>query len=234
MSHATVLCITPNGTEDELEKLLAPYNEEGNLTEWVEPDPQYPGAEGYHRNPVAKWDWWTVGGRWPDQLRTKEGKHVNSAPKGLLDIEDMRAEGRVVAQSRWDAMDAACRELPVARTWAEIRELFPDDIDAARTAFHDQPRVVALKQLNDWNVSEWLEDYQLGYERFMQLRGLTHCAFVCHAFCGSEGWIEQGRMGWFGMDDSTQESELGFAETVNKLIDALPDDAWLTVVDYHI
>lgn len=36
-------------------------------------------AYGYYTNPNAKWDWWSIGGRWEGLIETKAGKKVNSA-----------------------------------------------------------------------------------------------------------------------------------------------------------
>ncbi len=47
MSHFVTLVLTETGDEEEVARLLAPYDENG---EWF--------ADG------SRWDWWVIGGRW--------------------------------------------------------------------------------------------------------------------------------------------------------------------------
>lgn len=41
-------------------------------------------------------------------------------------------------------------------------------------------------------------------------------------------------MGWFGMSNETDESEQDYLVAANRIIEGLPADAWLTMVDCHI
>lgn len=47
-------------------------------------------------------------------------------------------------------------------------------------------------------------------------------------------WMAPGRMGWFAATDATDSTRIGYWETANAYIDALPDDAWLVVIDCHV
>lgn len=69
MSHFTVAVFTKTGTYDELDKLLAPYNEELEVEEYFDED-----GEKTTYNPNSKWDWWSIGGRWLGMLMLKKGK----------------------------------------------------------------------------------------------------------------------------------------------------------------
>ena len=55
MSHFTVVVFSKDGTEADVERLLAPYDEQD---EW--------GREGSY------WDWWVIGGRWEGQLTGRD------------------------------------------------------------------------------------------------------------------------------------------------------------------
>lgn len=66
------------------------------------------------RNPRAKWDWWKIGGRWPDQLITKGSVPCNSACVADLDFEAMRAAAIAKADGWWVA---AMKEEPQHREW---------------------------------------------------------------------------------------------------------------------
>lgn len=49
------------------------------------------GRWGWYMNPNAKWDWWTIGGRWDGVLRLKEGWRDMLTPEELgliLDVTD--------------------------------------------------------------------------------------------------------------------------------------------------
>ena len=64
-------------------------------------------------------------------------------------------------------------------------------------------------------------------------RNSTFCTF---AFITTEGeWHEQGRMGWFGMDDATNGSitsyEIAFQEYLEK---AREQGLMIAIVDCHI
>lgn len=45
-------------------------------------------------NPNAKWDWWTIGGRWDGWLVDKNGIHCNICTVGDLDFDKMREADR--------------------------------------------------------------------------------------------------------------------------------------------
>jgi len=55
MTHFPAIVIVPSSADpnEETERLLAPYNEDG---EWF--------RAGDDENPPSRWDWWVIGGRW--------------------------------------------------------------------------------------------------------------------------------------------------------------------------
>ncbi len=55
--------------------------------------------------------------------------------------------------------------------------------------------------------------------------------FCLYALLDDNGWHEKGEMGWFGI--STNEVQ-DWESEFKKLLDAIPDDARITVVDCHI
>jgi hypothetical protein len=227
MSHFTVTALTKSGNQEELVQLLAPYEEELQVEQVTE------GDETYWHNPNAKWDWWVVGGRWDARLLTTSGNMVNSAPKDLLAIEAMRAAALAEAEAEWARLDATLRGLPMAMTWAEAREAAVD-INAARDTYWAQPRLQAIKSLETWGGGEMVEDYQAGRDLYLEREALVRPGFIGFGAVTPEGWIERGKMGWWGMSDDTTESSIVYGRTLNKLIDDLPGDAWITMIDCHI
>ena len=69
MSHFTTAVFTKTNDMSEVEKLLAPYDE--NLE--VKPYKDEYGEESTY-NPKSKWDWYEIGGRWSGLLKLKDGK----------------------------------------------------------------------------------------------------------------------------------------------------------------
>jgi hypothetical protein len=76
------------------------------------------GTYGYYYNPNAKWDWWTLGGRWKGYLKLKEGAtgeegesgvfrnkgregYVDSARVGDIDFEGMKKDSLERAKKSW-------------------------------------------------------------------------------------------------------------------------------------
>ncbi|RXI57262.1 hypothetical protein DP122_00325 [Clostridium tetani] len=61
------------------------------------------GKYGYWENPNAKWDWYTVGGRWSNKILTKDGERVDYAKLKDIDWVGMTEKSRKKAQSIWDS-----------------------------------------------------------------------------------------------------------------------------------
>lgn len=82
---------------DDLDALLWPYcqnNDDHGYCEFEENDefdvdPET-GRRGYWWNPDTEWDWWEIGGRWPNQLVLKDGTRANRARIVDLDLDALR------------------------------------------------------------------------------------------------------------------------------------------------
>lgn len=73
MSHFTVAVFSRN--PDDVDKLLAPYTEN---VDGSEDFAEYNKEDDYYFNPNAKWDWYSIGGRWSGELlRFKDGIDPN-------------------------------------------------------------------------------------------------------------------------------------------------------------
>lgn len=130
MSHFTVAVFTPTGAE--VDELLAPF-QEGGLDECpmdyleFEEDDDYEvddikGIRGYWFNPNAKWDWYSIGGRWG----------------GLLLVDGKKCDHAFASQVDWYGMEQArLKELEPfencsARKWYKpeyFQELYPTEED---------------------------------------------------------------------------------------------------------
>lgn len=200
-------------------------------------------------NPHKKWDWWQVGGRWSGFLKLKPGATGALGGRGLMgscaddgpgradvaskvdiDFGGMRDEAGNKAAERWDRA-AAARDGQVWNTWQHVRDvLHKGDIDAARNAYRDQPAMQAvLKALDDpW---DGVDEYLTPREQYVQ--HARDGATVLYAVLKDGKWLAKGDMGWFGMSRDHQ-SQSDWNRKVNEMLDALPDDTTVTVVDCHI
>jgi hypothetical protein len=195
-------------------------------------------------NPVARWDWYVVGGRWTGFLRLHPGRtgltgspgimtdeapegHVDQARHGDIDWGGMRAKAGNEAARLWDRV----RELSPAlwTSWDSIRSDHPDDIDMARRVYSAQLGRQALSFDQDL---QWCNDDVL-VSREEYVSRARQRAVVTYAVVRNGEWFQRGRMGWWGMSrDEMPESE--WHALVNQLVDGLDPDTLITIVDCHI
>jgi hypothetical protein len=151
----------------------------GSLESYVEGYHGYQthnGRYGYWHNPQAKWDWYSLGGRWTGMFKMKpagEGTlgepgafgrdepvpdgRADQAYKGDIDFMGMRMQSKVKAHERYDEYLSVTEGLEVPPTWEETRtkycgaleeggELDKDKMDAAREEYREYPWVKALNE----------------------------------------------------------------------------------------
>lgn len=213
-------------------------------------------------NPNKKWDWYQIGGRWSGHfVATQEANalpsgHPNAPKKGnpglmgsesnaagvdqalksQIDFETMRNMAQKAAEDRYDAVVKAKQEAGLStdatwHTWEHVRDvLHKGDIEAARKMYREQPAVEAIRRL--------LNNPFMDIDRFLcprdeYIQTARDAAITTYAVVKDGEWFAKGEMGWFGMssDDMTQAE---WNRKFNELIDSLPDDTLLTVVDCHI
>lgn len=199
-------------------------------------------------NPNAQWDWYQVGGRWSGFLKLKPGAKGEIGEPGVMgsnfargddradralkrdvDFDGMREQAGEKAGALWDKAKAIRGDL-TWEPWASVRARM--DIEAARSFYHAQPAVVALVH-GDRDAFGWdLDDTLSGpREAFIQAaRDRAGCTF---AILYKGEWTERGSMGWFGCV-SGEMDEGKWHRMFASLIDGLPGDTMLTVVDCHI
>ena len=233
-------------------------------------------------NPNAKWDWYSVGGRWNGFFKLKvvdhkevrypdgaiffekryatgvlgnEGAHFGDTPerpgedradilmKGDIDVEGMRNEAGEKAADRWDRFHAIIAGLPEPLTWKQMQEKHQTgetdengepktDWEAARTEFHAQPAVLALRNSKDRDAIWWeVDDYMVPREQFIQqIRDYAICTF---ALVKDGKWYERGKMGWWALVSNEKDKD-EWIRQFTALFNSLPDDTLLAVVDCHI
>jgi hypothetical protein len=201
-------------------------------------------------NPLSRWDWYQLGGRWTGYFKLKPGAlgstgepgietlrgkpgWVDQARKGDIDFDGMRdAAGAEAAEFHAKAMSILAGTPPIKR-WEKVREeIFPGDIDAARRYYHNQPGNLALHAAKLWidDPAEYLcldaPDPLLEHVTRARLDAGRPFAIL-----DDQGWHERGRMGWWGVVHDETDT---WPATAQSLMDAAPDDALFSLYDVHI
>lgn len=207
-------------------------------------------------NQRSKWDWWVIGGRWGGYLLRKPGSdgavvilpekqwgspdhfdfyNCDGAPKGLVDLEAMRAKQEKKARERWRQFRVIADRFPETRPWAHFRDLVDVEltIDEARKGYRAQPGVIALRDTGYMWSDDPYTEYSVPEDEYAE--DARAAAVPGYALLTTDGrWTEPGTMGWFGMSTDTQESREDYRRFANAYIEALPDSTWLVAVDAHI
>lgn len=206
-------------------------------------------------NPNKKWDWYQIGGRWSGYFKLKAlasatatlgtasliskmdpdyeapgQDRADQCRKGDIDLEGMRDEKGKSAGETYDLFKRTLDGLPPITPWPTIREKHSPNIDAARTEYHEQPGVKALRA-ND--KTAWLDPEDFECTRDEHIERARRSAGITFAVVKDSKWYESGSMGWWGCvsdEKDPQEWQKQFAS----LLDGLPDTTLLTVVDCHI
>lgn len=214
-------------------------------------------------NPDSKWDWWVLGGRWegyyqikPDSDDTRE--FADLARKGDIDFDRMRAEAILRAHNTYDAFEKATEGLEVPSTWMETLKLafFEANLDPdanpadlseqerehsqkavsrAREQFNMHPWNRALRQAELIFMSDPHETFFVGARggRAAYVQHAAEEVGIGYAFLVDGQWHQQGQMGWFGMGSNEKDAATWHHEAA-RIIDSLPDDAYLAAIDCHI
>lgn len=186
-------------------------------------------------NPNKKWDWYVIGGRWSNSLHLKTGGTADSAYKRDIDFDHMRDAAGQEAAYRWDKaaavkVAAGFEADTLWEPWSTIRARHETDRDTARVEYYAQPVVEALRAVFD-NPFRDIDQYLVPREQYIQQA--RDRATVQYAVVKDSQWFAKGEMGWWGMSDDKVSQE-DWNRKVNELLDALPDDTLITVVDCHI
>lgn len=201
-------------------------------------------------NKNKKWDWWQVGGRFTGHLKLKpsaggivgkpglltslpEPGHVDSCMKGDVDFEGLRNDAGKEAATRWDRARALLGDtLDTFIPWERMREeIHKGDHQAASNAYNEQPAVQAFRAHREEFLWHNVEDFLISKEAYVEnARNKAICTF---AVVKDGQWYERGEMGWWACV-SNEKPKGEWECEFSAMVDALPDDTPLTVVDAHI
>jgi len=162
--------------------------------------------------------------------------------KGDVDLEGMRGMSRDRGLARWDRVRAVTGELDDFIPWPRVREeLFPGDINNAREFYHAQRAKKALHEAafekkEGGKVDQelaWveLEDYVCSREAYGQK--CWNSGTTTFAMLKDGEWFERGKMGWWATVSDEKDPD-AWDEMFTKMLDEVPEDSWLSVIDCHI
>jgi len=212
-------------------------------------------------NPNKRWDYWRVGGRWGDFFLLKPDTHGERADiawergrefggSGAAVRDEERETGRVHADIArkgdidWEGM-AAERMRNAGRdydTWlrkdhgrldsAWIYGIeYRPEVDASWKAFWENGRTGPTQEEREaWRSARSTTDLE-SRDDFMHKAARR--AGVARAIVKDGVWMERGKAGWFGTFNDVMEVE-EWDRRYWELIESLPDDTTLTIVDCHI
>lgn len=196
-------------------------------------------------NPLSKWDWYVIGGRWSGFFKMKEGIKPkvgepgvfnNEAESGYgdvamkkdIDFDGIRNDAGIKAGNQYDTIIAIIGELPANESWESVRERITE-IKEARDFYHAQPRILALREAGHHFVDT--DKFNCSREEYVERARMN--ALSTYAVVKDGEWYQKGEMGWWGMS-SNEMSQDEWNQKFNELIDSVPDDTLFTLIDAHI
>lgn len=183
-------------------------------------------------NPNAKWDYWVVGGRWSRMLRVKDWIYCDSARKKDIDFDGMRVEAAIEATDTYDKVFSIIKEyLHNFIPWTKMcDEIHSGDIKAAREAYNKQSAIQIIRKDKDFRFIN-IEDFMIDRSDYIQ--NAANNAVCTFALLKDGEWYERGEMGWWGLV-SNEKDQNEWQREFGIMIDNLPDDSLITIVDCHI
>ncbi len=227
MSHYSVAVFSQS--PDQVDELLAPYCES------VEPGSPYAvfeehadaevdaitGRHGYWLNPNARWDWYTIGGRWQGLLKLRDG--VTGRYGNDYDADERER----------------CRPIRCDIALAADCDFRPNEEERRRALRFWEIHVegkLASQEEEEAFFSPYKPEYFIDQYGTKELYAECQAEFLTYAFVSPDGiWHETGHMGWWGIDDATAESHEAYRrEFAAALASAVEQGLYITVVDCHI
>lgn len=188
------------------------------------------------------------GGTFGDSAEENFEGRADLARKGDIDFEAMRMLAAQTAEGLYDRFEEATKGLAVPPTWRDHlnachlrhgplgsaldNELRANVLNEARASFAEMPWNRALREagLEEWfgeSRERWCVDS--GGRPTFVTRARTD-ATATAALLIDGNWIEQG-LGWFEIANKKDGDE--WAAQQARVLDSLPDDAYLAIVDIH-
>jgi hypothetical protein len=172
--------------------------------------------------------------------KAKEG-YADQVRKADIDFEGIKADTTKEAHETYDKFEKVVEGiLPPTKTWEEHHKEFTAlgiGIDAVRDAWHDQPFIKAVRKAEYDNTLPCVGSCPVKYycvltggrDQFVK-EAVSQC-FSTFAVLMDGKWYERGKMGWWAFVSDEKDN---WGEEYMKLLESVPADTLLTVVDCHI
>lgn len=216
MSHFSVMVIGENWKEqlDKFQELDLSNSFDNNHN-----------AYGYYVNPNTKWDWYVLGGRWSGFLKLKNNSngvlgqpgifnnkqkagYVDQARKGDVDFEGIKEDKGRAAAKAYDSFHSIVNGRVVPKITLNSKEEYYNNS--------------VIKDLHKSYYYFDLESFLVPRDEYIQKQ--KDKAILTYAI------IYEGK--WYEKDEKYNDDK--WNQEFNKLVDSLPDDILLTIVDCHI
>lgn len=214
-------------------------------------------------NKSAKWDWYSVGGRWNGFFKLKPlamgvlGKaglqtmNANYEPpaenradvlmKGDIDVEGMRDEAGEKAAKSYDIFQRVTEGLSQPFSWKQVQERNrTGETDEKgepkvdyRAAREEYHAQPMIKALRVTKETVWYEVDDYLCTREEHVQRARDSALCTFAVVKDSIWYERGSMGWWGLV-SDEKDDNEWNRQFSEMIDNLPENTLLTICDCHI
>jgi hypothetical protein len=184
------------------------------------------GRIGRRTNPNRQWDWWVVGGRWSKFLKLSSGVYDDSSVKSGVDFNGKKEDAKDSAAKTYDEVMLVTGGQSWV-SWDRAREEVKD-IGAARDLYNGQQVIKDLRTKFD-NPFTKLDEFLSDRQSYIESKGMESIATFATLIGGV--WEERGDMGWFGCVGDEKED---WPTKFQSILDSIPEDHYLVVVDCHI
>lgn len=235
---------------DSFEACYERFGEDWNNNRW-HPNEDGVWCEYYWYNPDSKWDWYVLGGRWSGKfIRLKADVEsgiygvsgafgnvpgIDAARKGDIDFDAIRSQAAQSARRAYRLVLKRCKgRIPkLKHSFMEIEQKNSHlPWEKIRSIYNNQRPV---KKWNKWTRRipgyPQIEDFQCSEEEYVaRSEGKS---FIPYAYVKDGKWYACGDMGAWGIS-SNECPKHEWEKQVWDMINALPDDTWISFYDCHI
>jgi len=238
-------------------KLQKTYeNFEEYMYEEIGYKPNEDGKYGYWENPNAKWDWYSIGGRWTGFFPVKDNKNIhvgepgvfgNKAKEGMADIvrvkdldTDKLAENSKQAMEEfWDnwvsLVTGSKKSTDLFHTRWSACNMGLINVKFGKDMTKEELTISNSKKWDDDTIDKYdvyknttRDEFYLKYENYFD-------KMQTYAVLDNEGWHAPGDMGWWGMSSESTDEKLKFRNSFyENFVSKLEQNDWLIIVDCHI
>lgn len=185
------------------------------------------GKVGYYTNEDAKWDWYMIGGRWSNML--KSIRRYDKCDFEVKKYIELDAPFREALEKKKVLFDSYIKHIKGKYTYKKLK-----DFETGKE-YREQEIFTAIEQFigKSGNI---FDPYNPEYFCFGDFdlfkKKIYDDTVTTYAFIDIHGnWYEKGEMGWFGMS-SNENPDWG--TKWKEIYDSVPEDYTIVIVDCHI